>query len=204
MNATGIEIIGYVSSGLVLVSFLMASVVKLRVVNTIGSFIFAVYALLIRSYPTALMNVCLVLINLYHLYKLRNSEPNYRLLTLDPKDGFLSYFLDSFREDIAKCFPGRDYPVAGQDRAFLVCHGSESAGLLMGRMVDGTLSTARWRSPWITPRPPIGMLPSAAICWIICPTRGCAGCTTGTPSPTTCPSWRRWAIRSGAASGSWS
>lgn len=142
MNATGIEIIGYVSSGLVLVSFLMASVVKLRVVNTIGSFIFAVYALLIRSYPTALMNVCLVLINLYHLYKLRNSEPNYRLLTLDPKDGFLSYFLDSFREDIAKCFPGRDYPVAGQDRAFLVCHGSESAGLLMGRMVDGTLEIA--------------------------------------------------------------
>ena len=88
MNPTVIEIIGYVGSGLVLVSFLMASVVKLRVVNTIGSFIFAVYALLIPSYPTALMNVCLVLINLYHLYKLRNSEPNYRLLPLDPGDVF--------------------------------------------------------------------------------------------------------------------
>ena len=142
MNPTVIEIIGYVGSGLVLVSFLMASVVKLRVVNTIGSFIFAVYALLIPSYPTALMNVCLVLINLYHLYKLRNSEPNYRLLPLDPGDGFLAFFLDSFREDIAKCFPGREYPAQAQNRVFLVCHGAEPAGLLMGRETEGELEIA--------------------------------------------------------------
>ena len=65
MNPTVIEAIGYLGSALVLISFLMASVVKLRVVNAVGSTIFAVYALIIRSYPTALMNVCLVLINLH-------------------------------------------------------------------------------------------------------------------------------------------
>ena len=142
MNPTVIEIIGYVGSGLVLISFLMASVVKLRVVNTIGSFIFAAYALLIRSYPTALMNVCLVLINLYHLYKLRNSEPNYRLLSLDPKDGFIAFFLDSFQEDIGKCFPGRTFRPEDLNRAFLICHGTEPAGLLIGREAEGTLQIA--------------------------------------------------------------
>ena len=59
-TGTLIEAVGYLGSALVLVSFLMASVVKLRVVNSIGSTIFAVYALIIRSYPTALMNFCLL------------------------------------------------------------------------------------------------------------------------------------------------
>ena len=49
------ELIGYLGSVLVIVSMLMTSVVKLRVINTIGSVIFAVYALLIHSYPTAAM-----------------------------------------------------------------------------------------------------------------------------------------------------
>ena len=50
------ELIGYLASLLVLISLLMTSVVKLRIINLIGSFIFAVYALAIRSYPTAVMN----------------------------------------------------------------------------------------------------------------------------------------------------
>ena len=58
-----IEAIGYTGSALVLVSFLMVSVVKLRIVNTIGSVIFTIYAFIIHSYPTAIMNLCLVMIN---------------------------------------------------------------------------------------------------------------------------------------------
>ena len=141
-TATIYEIIGYVGSALVLVSFLMASVVKLRVVNCIGSFIFAVYALLIHSYPTMIMNICLVLINLYYLWKLRNSEPNYRLVSLRPADGYVSHFLLEHREDIAKCFPGRNWDENALDRAFLVCHGDEAAGLMLGKETAGALDIA--------------------------------------------------------------
>ena len=141
-TATIYEIIGYVGSALVLVSFLMASVVKLRVVNCIGSFIFAVYALLIHSYPTMIMNICLVLINLYYLWKLRNSEPNYRLVSLRPGEGFVEFFLREYREDIAKCFPGRNWDDSELNRAILVCHGDVPAGLLLGRERDGELDIA--------------------------------------------------------------
>ena len=141
-TATIYEIIGYVGSALVLVSFLMASVVKLRVVNAVGSTIFAVYALLIHSYPTMIMNICLVLINLYYLWKLRNSEPNYRLVSLKPADGFVEFFLAEHREDIARCFPGRNWDEAELTRAFLVCHGETPAGLLLGRERDGALEVA--------------------------------------------------------------
>ena len=141
-TATIYEIIGYVGSGLVLVSFLMASVVKLRIVNTVGSLIFAAYALLIHSYPTMIMNLCLVLINLYYLWKLRNSEPNYRLVTLRPGEGFVEFFLREHREDIAKCFPGRNWDDSDMNRAWLVCHGEIPAGILLGREKNGVLDVA--------------------------------------------------------------
>ena len=73
MMSTGTiyEIIGYTGSALVVISMLMTSIIRLRVINLIGSLIFTVYALLIRSYPTAAMNVFLVGINVWHLIHLQ-------------------------------------------------------------------------------------------------------------------------------------
>src|SRR5699024_5923463 len=72
-----VELVGYIGSILVLISFLMTSVVKLRIINAVGGTIFAVYAMIIQSYPTALMNFCLVGINIYYLVRLRKSDRNY-------------------------------------------------------------------------------------------------------------------------------
>ena len=142
MNAATVEIIGYVGSALVLVSFLMASVVKLRVVNAIGSGIFAAYALIIHSYPTMIMNICLVLINLYYLWKLRNRDPNYQMVRISPTDLYLSAFLNSHQADIAACFPGRSWDTSALDHAYLICHGDETAGVLMGADEGGVLNIA--------------------------------------------------------------
>ena len=139
---TIIEAVGYLGSALVLVSFLMASVVKLRVVNSIGSAIFAVYALIIHSYPTAVMNVCLLLINLYYLWKLRNKAPNYRLVRLAPDERFVDFFLDSYGRDIAACFPGRDWKREDLNLAFMVCHDDKPAGLLLGTEQAGVVDVA--------------------------------------------------------------
>lgn len=75
-----VEIMGYIGSALVLISFLMTSVVKLRVINAAGGMIFAVYAMIIRSYPTALMNCCLVLINIYYLVRLKKTGGDQELV----------------------------------------------------------------------------------------------------------------------------
>ena len=111
-----IEMIGYLGSILVLVSMLMSSVVKLRVINTIGSGIFAAYALMIHSYPTALMNGALVGINIYNLVKLNQRDQAYDLVEGARGDGLLRYLLDYYREDIRTYFP--DFPAdSGADRA---------------------------------------------------------------------------------------
>ena len=139
---TIIEAVGYLGSVMVLVSCLMASVVRLRIINAIGSAIFAVYALLIHSYPTALMNVCLVLINIYYLRKLRNTKTDFTLAALSPEESFVRYFLSEYAADIARCFPGRALELGAVDRAYLVSHGGTPAGLLLGKETDGVLTIA--------------------------------------------------------------
>lgn len=126
-----IELIGYLGSALVVVSMLMSSVVKLRIINTIGSGIFAGYALVIHSYPTALMNVCLVGINVWNLLKLRQKEQSYDLVESAQGDGLLAYLLDYYREDIRTYFPGFSSG-GGTNRAYIVCHKGNPAGVLLG------------------------------------------------------------------------
>ena len=105
-----VEMIGYLGSILVVVSMLMSSVVKLRVINTIGSGIFAAYALMIHSYPTALMNACLVGINLYNLARLNQKDRAYDLTEAATGDGLLGYLLDHYREDIRSSAPAPANP----------------------------------------------------------------------------------------------
>ncbi len=134
---TIIEIVGYVGSALVLVSFLMASVFKLRIVNTIGSFIFMIYALIIHSYPTAIMNFCLVIINLRFLWKMRHTSKVYDLVKVEKNDLYLQYVLGRQYEDIKACFPGihLDSHLAEDkiDRCYLVTCEGAPAGVALGK-----------------------------------------------------------------------
>ena len=132
MNETYIiEAIGYVGSALVLISMLMTSVAKLRLINTFGSLIFTGYALAIQSYPTAAMNFCLALINIYNLAKLLKDKKEYSIVELQPDDAFVTYFLDLYKADIEKFFP--EFVKTGEcNCAYLVCRGTEAAGILLG------------------------------------------------------------------------
>lgn len=134
------ELIGYLASLLVLISLLMSSVVKLRVINLIGSFIFAVYALAIRSYPTAIMNFCLVGVNVYHLIRIQKTNKHFFLLQTELDSPFLHHFLQFYHQDIAAYFPGFQLVGAGADTAFFVYCDTDAAGLLTGRETEkGTL-----------------------------------------------------------------
>ena len=128
-----IEVIGYVGSLLVLVSFLMTSVFKLRIVNMIGSLIFMVYALIIRSYPTALMNGALVLINLHFLWKMSHHEKAYDVVRVKNDDHFLDYLLRQYGDDIRACFPGIGLDTAAADCGYITCCQNAPAGIFLGR-----------------------------------------------------------------------
>ncbi len=125
-----LELIGYLGSLLVIVSMLMTSVVKLRIINTIGSVIFCGYALAIHSYPTAAMQICLIIINIINLRKLNNTKKEYSAVGTKADDGFLAHFLFENSSDIKKFFPGFTAPAAS-DKIFLITCGQSPAGVFI-------------------------------------------------------------------------
>ena len=139
-----IETIGYIGSAIVLVSFLMTSVFKLRVVNTIGSVIFMIYALIIHTYPTAIMNLCLALINIHFLWKMRHTGKEYELLELRMDDLYLQYLLEKYEKDIDTCFPGIELS-KGKDpheayKCYLITCQGAPAGIVLGTVKNQAIN----------------------------------------------------------------
>ena len=127
-----VELIGYLGSLLVVISMLMTSVVQLRIINTMGSFIFAGYALVIHSYPTAAMNACIILINLYGLFRLYKNIRHYSIVRLSPSDGFVKFFLDKYELDMKQFFPHVNKNLF-YDFTCLICHDSNPVGILLAK-----------------------------------------------------------------------
>ena len=134
------EIIGYVGSAFVLASFLMASVVRLRVINSVGCVVSVAYGLLIHAYPTVIMNAALLLINIFFLLRMsRQRSADYHADRANADDEFLRWFLTAHAEDIRKYFPSFAGAEGCNYIRFAYC-GDKAAGLLMGDLSgDGAL-----------------------------------------------------------------
>lgn len=135
-----LEIIGYIGSALVVVSMLMSSIVKLRVINTVGSVISMAYAIAVGAFPLALMNICLIVINVYNLIKLLRNKKVYELVKGTPDDSLVEYFLQHYKNDIEIYFPQFEKAVSKNSKAaYTVCCEGNPAGVLLGNRKADTL-----------------------------------------------------------------
>lgn len=64
-----VEILGYIAMILVASSFLLKDVIKLRLVNTLGAMCFVIYGLMIGSLPVTGLNIFVVGVNSYYIWK---------------------------------------------------------------------------------------------------------------------------------------
>lgn len=69
-----IQVLGYLASILVAISFLMKSMKKLRFVNMIGAVFFVVYSVAIKAWPVAIINAFVVGVNIYHIFIIKDSK----------------------------------------------------------------------------------------------------------------------------------
>ena len=102
MDQVLLEWIGYIASLIVLISLLMSSIKKLRWINMFGALIFGAYGFMIGSMPTGLMNLGIVVIDIYYLYRMYLSKEYLRILPIEGETQYLKYFLDFYQKDIAK------------------------------------------------------------------------------------------------------
>ena len=74
------EVIGYCGTILVVLSMMMTSVVKLRIINICGSILSMTYAVITNTWPIVLMNAALIIINVIQLIRSfrRSLNFNYR------------------------------------------------------------------------------------------------------------------------------
>ena len=72
MNPITTEVIGIVATLFILLSMLFKTNtlnedIRMRVFNLIGVIVFAVYGCLIPAYSTIILNICLIIVNTFHL-----------------------------------------------------------------------------------------------------------------------------------------
>lgn len=100
-----VEAVGYLASGLIILSITQKSILRLRLLGLVGGLVFLVYSLAIEAYPIAVVNLTASLIHLWYLRKLlRHKDEVFRLLRVRPDSTYLSDFLEFYRGDIQEHF----------------------------------------------------------------------------------------------------
>jgi GNAT superfamily N-acetyltransferase len=133
------EIIGYTASVLVAVSLMMSAIVKLRIVNMIGAFTFSIYGILIGSVPVAAMNGFIVLINIYYLVKIFNSDKYFELMHTTEESTYLKKFLSFYKDSIQTYQPDFSFR-ENYNYVLFVLSDMVPAGLLLGNREENRLT----------------------------------------------------------------
>ncbi len=128
-----VDLIGYGASILIFLSFVMTSVKKLRWFSIVGSGIFSLYALMIASYPTAIVNAGIVVVNAFYLHKMSKQEEFFTVLPATLDSRYLHRFVMFYGNDIQKYFPDFELEAVQADKAFFVYRDMTTASLVMGR-----------------------------------------------------------------------
>ncbi|HLT21932.1 MAG TPA: hypothetical protein VKZ84_00745 [Bacteriovoracaceae bacterium] len=68
MDVNTTDMMGYLASILLMISFTLKNIKTLRIVNTLGCTCFVIYGLMLSTaWPIVITNGFIVLVNLYHL-----------------------------------------------------------------------------------------------------------------------------------------
>ena len=69
------EWIGYLASIILIISFMMKNVSKLRIINSAGAILFIIYGYMLQiSWPIIITNVFILGANIYYLTIIRNTN----------------------------------------------------------------------------------------------------------------------------------
>ena len=136
MNSAIVEVVGYIGSGLVILSLLQKSILRLRSIGLVASLTFLVYSLSIEAYPIAVVNIVAASIHMYYLRKLvRRKSEVFHILKLRPDGRYLRYFLDFYKDDIGRRYqPDFVYEPAPDTIAVFMLRDMVPAGLLVARL----------------------------------------------------------------------
>jgi len=109
------EYICYAASIAMLISLIMKSMYKFRIINTISCVLFVAYGLFLGATAIVVANIILIIVNLYFL--IRNSKPrnDFILTRCRKSDSLLNEFVNFHQADIKKLIPRLNWNEVADD-----------------------------------------------------------------------------------------
>jgi hypothetical protein len=145
---SGLDVVGWVSSILVVLSLMQARVLRFRWMNLVGAAMATVVNALLGIWPFAAMNGVIAVIDVYWIWRLtreRHDEAVYEVVEVGVADAYLRHVLGVHAHDVAATHPrfsldGLPGPATApapdggtQRSAFLVLRGDETVGMVLVR-----------------------------------------------------------------------
>lgn len=137
-TAPWVEVVGYVASGLIVLSITQKSILRLRLLGLVGGMVFLVYSLMIEAYPIAAVNLVASGIHLWYLRRLvRRKDEVFRVLRVLPESRYLLDFLEFYRDEIQGHYqPEFEYTPNPDLVTAFILRDMVPAGLLIGESRD--------------------------------------------------------------------
>lgn len=126
-----LDYIGYAASLIVLISLLMSSLKKLRWINLVGALVFGFYGFMIGSIPTGMMNLGIVVIDIYYLVKMYQAKEFFKILPIENDSEYLNEFINFYNEDIKSYTNLTEFKIEEADFKFYVLRNLTPAGLFV-------------------------------------------------------------------------
>ena len=130
------EIIGYISSVLIVISLTMKSFIRFRVVNMLGAFLFVVYGLLIGSIPVAFLNSFSVCINIYYIYHYQHKKDSFKIIPSQHDSDILNEFTTFYKDDILKFYPNFNMNYKNEALYFFIFRNVVPSGLFIIKKIQ--------------------------------------------------------------------
>ncbi|MBU1410527.1 hypothetical protein KKC22_03325 [Myxococcota bacterium] len=127
-----LEVFGYLASAVTVASLMMSNIWRLRWLNLAGALSLMVYSLFLRAWPLVAVNGVIAVVDAYHLWTLAGRKDTFGLAHVCGHDeAFLRPFLEMYREDIARFFPGFDLAAIGNPQCVFILRNLMPVGLFV-------------------------------------------------------------------------
>lgn len=132
-----LDLFGYLSSFVILVSLTMSSIIKLRWINLVGAALFTIYGVMLKSVPTAFLNFGIVIIDIYYLFKLYSKKEDFKLVEVSEDSELLEHFYKNNSKELLEYFG--DNKIGSDEKVFFMLRNNYTAGILIGTEEKETL-----------------------------------------------------------------
>ncbi len=123
-----LEIFGYIGTALVIVSMMMTSVIKLRIINMCGGFISLIYAICVNTWPIVVLNACLISINFVQTARQLKKREAVTLIPVEANTPTANHLLTIWKRDVQKYSPDLDLEAIKEGKIHILYVGARAVG----------------------------------------------------------------------------